>query len=179
MKGHDKDFINELLEDYEDSGKLYGKASQAKDAMAKYQQEHREQLQEQQRQTLAEQEQHNREFWSDIADTIKESREFAGIKITEREKRNFYNYISQPVDKSGKTQRDIDHLEADVEVKLAVDYLMYKGFNLDEIIGKRAKTRSTQSLREKLSKNEEDLKSSKRKRRIAKNVNFDDLDLSL
>ena len=28
-------------------------------------------------------------------------------------------------------------------------------------------------------KNEEDLKSSKRKRRIAKNVNFDDLDLSL
>jgi len=179
MKGHDKDFINELLEDYEDSGKLFGKANQAKDAMAKYQNEHRAQIQEEQRRKIQEQEEHNQEFWTDIANTIKESREFAGIKVTEREKRNFYKYISQPVEKSGKTQRDIDHLEADVEVKLAIDYLMYKGFNLEDIIGKRAKTRSTQSLREKLSKNEEDLKSTKRRRRTAKNVDFDDLDLTI
>jgi len=179
LKGHDKDFINELLEDYEDNGKLLNKATLAKDAMSKYQQEHREKIQEEQRQTTEQQTADNNEFWSGVANTIQDSREFAGIKITEREKKDFYNYISQPVDKAGKTQRDVDHLEADMDVKLAIDYLMYKGFNLDEIVGTRAKTRSTQSLRDKISRNEEDLKSTKRKRRTVKNVDFDDLDLSI
>ena len=58
--------------------------------MAKYQAEHRERIQEEQRQKVQEQEKFNQEFWTDIANTIKESREFAGIKVTEREKRNFY-----------------------------------------------------------------------------------------
>ena len=179
LKGHDKDFINELLEDYEDNGKLLDKATLAKDAMSKYQQEHRSKIQEEQRLTTQQQTEQNNEFWSGVANTIQDSREFAGIKITEREKKDFYHYISQPVDKAGKTQRDLDHLEADMDVKLAIDYLMYKGFNLDEIVGRRAKTKSTQSLRAKLSKNEEDLKSTKRKRRTVKNVDFDDLDLSI
>jgi len=179
MKGHEADFINELLEDYEDSGKLYGKSSAAKDAMAKYQQEHREQVQENQRVELSKQKEQNEEFWSGVANTIHDSREFAGIKITDKDKRSFYNYVSQPVDQSGKTQRDLDHQEADMEIKLAIDYLMYKGFNLEDIIGQRANTRSTASLRDKLSRNDESLKSSKKRRRTVKNVDFDDLDLSI
>ena len=126
LKGHDKDFINELLEDYEDNGKLLDKATLAKDAMSKYQQEHRSKIQEEQRLTTQQQTEQNNEFWSGVANTIQDSREFAGIKITEREKKDFYHYISQPVDKAGKTQRDLDHLEADMDVKLAIDYLMYK-----------------------------------------------------
>lgn len=179
LKGHDSEFINELLEDYEDSGKLFNKASLAKTAMAKHQSEHRAEMLERQREETKELEESNQEFWSGVADTIQDSKDFAGIKITEREKRGFYNYISQPVSEDGKTQRDVDHHGADMEVKLAIDYLMYKGFNLDEIVGQRAKTRSVQSLRDKISRNEEDLKSSRRRKRTAKNVDFDDLDLSI
>jgi hypothetical protein len=35
LKGHDNNFIQEMLEDYEDSGKLYNKATQAQSAIAK------------------------------------------------------------------------------------------------------------------------------------------------
>ena len=48
MKGHDEGFINEMLEDYEDSGKLFSKAQVAKDALAQAQKQQREQMMEQQ-----------------------------------------------------------------------------------------------------------------------------------
>ena len=66
-----------------------------------------------------------------------------------------------------------------METKLAIDYLMYKGFNLDQIINTKAKTKASKSLREKISKNEETVKSARRKSRRSKNVDLDDLDLSI
>ena len=36
LKGHDSDFINELLDDYTDTNKLYDKATKAKGALTNY-----------------------------------------------------------------------------------------------------------------------------------------------
>ena len=44
LKGHDNAFIEEMLDDYEDSGKLYGKANAAKGALAQAQAEYRENM---------------------------------------------------------------------------------------------------------------------------------------
>ena len=66
-----------------------------------------------------------------------------------------------------------------MEVKLAIDYLMYKGFNLSDIINTKAKTKATKSLRDKISKNEEKVKSARKATRRSKNVDLDNLDLTI
>ena len=179
IKGHDKEFIDEMLGDYEDSGKLHNKAEAARQALGKVQFKEREQLVEQQRQQLQVQNEHQNKFWEGVADTIATSKEFAGLHVPEREKSKFFNYLSKPVNKEGYTQRDLDHAEAEMETKLAIDYLMYKGFNLDQIINTKAKTKASKSLREKISKNEETVKNARKKSRRSKTIDLDDLDLSI
>ena len=179
VKGHDKEFIQEMLEDYEDSGKLHGKAEAARQALGKQQIEKRGQLVENEKQARAAEAVKQEEFWSGVADTIKDSKEFAGLQVSEKEKSKFFNYLSKPIDKNGYTQRDIDHANAEMETKLAIDYLMYKGFNLEKIINKKATTKQTRSLRDKISKNEEKVKSARSASRTKKSFDIDDLDLSI
>ena len=179
QKGHDKSFIKEMLEDYEDAGKLHAKAEQAKNALGKVQAQRQEKLVDQQKEELVKQQQEQQNFWDNVATTIQDSKEFAGLQVPEREKSKFFNYLSKPVDNNGYTQRDMDHAEADMEVKLAIDYLMYKGFNLKDIINTKAKTKATRTLRDKISKNEEGVKSARKATRRSKNVDLDNLDLSI
>ena len=179
QKGHDTDFIKEMLEDYEDSGKLATKANAAKDALGKVQSQQKEKLVEQQREELQKQQEKQMEFWNGVQETIKESKEFAGLQVPEREKTKFFNYLSKPVTKEGYTQRDVDHSEAEMEKKLAIDYLMYKGFNLEDIINKKAKTTATKTLRQKISKNEETVKSARKQTRKRKSFDLDNLDLNI
>ena len=179
LKGHDKEFINELLEDYEDTGKLYKKAGAAKDALGKYQQQQREEMFERQRQANIEQQKVQKEFWDGVASTIESSQEFAGINIPQKDKNKFFNYISRPVDQEGRTQRDLDHSNAEIDVKLAIDYLMYKGFDINSLISTKAKTQSTRTLRDKLAGRQESIKSAKKATRRTTKFNVDDLDLSI
>ena len=178
-KGHDKEFIQEMLGDYEDSGKLHTKAEAARQALGKQQATQKDQMLTQQKETLALQQKDQQKFWNNISDTIQESKEFVGLQVSEKDKSKFFNYLSKPVSQEGHTQRDIDHAEAKVEVKLAIDYLMYKGFNLKDIITTKAKTQATKSLRHKISKNEETVRSARKKSRVSKNVDLDSLDLSI
>ena len=179
QKGHDGDFIKEMLEDYEDSGKLHNKAELARQALGKVQAAEKEQLIERQQEQRKQQEEKQIEFWNGVQETIKESKEFAGLQVPEREKTKFFNYLSRPVTKEGYTQRDLDHGNAEMDVKLAIDYLMYKGFNLNNIINKKAKTTATKTLRQKISNNEEKVKSARKKSRKTKSFDLDNLDLSI
>ena len=179
-KGHDSEFIEEILEDYQDSGKLFTKATRAKDALAQSQTKEREQLLEGQKSQQAETSKKQKEFWNGVYDTIENSNEFAGLTVPKREKSKFFGYISNPVNSNGQTQRDIDHGSAEMEVKLAIDYLMFKGFKLDDIIKTKAKTSNAKSLRDKISKNEEKIRSAKKTTRRSRggSVDLDNLDLN-
>jgi|TARA_R110002020_G_scaffold306687_1_gene522633 hypothetical protein len=178
-KGHDQEFIKEMLNDYEDSGKLYSKAEQAKQALGKVQGQRREQMMAHQQETVKQQQAKQEEFWGEVADTIHESNEFAGLSVPEKEKAQFFDWLATPVTNEGLTQRDVDHSEANMDVRLAIDYLMYKGFNLQDIIQTKAKTQATKSLRQKISKNEENVKSARKRSRVSKNIDLDSLDLSI
>jgi hypothetical protein len=178
LKGHDDSFIQEMLEDYEDSGKLFGKAQAAKDALADVQKQHRENLlvqQQQEQERLAEE---NSQFWEGVAEIIETGNEFAGVRIPDRQKSKFFDYISEPVGPNGETQRDMDYSEAELEVKLAIDYLMYSGFKLDDIINTKARTKSAQSLRERIQSNQEKAKSARKASRRTKEFDPDDLDMT-
>lgn len=179
LKGHDKDFINEMLEDFEDTGKLHAKSEAARNALAKHQDQTRIQMAETQRQETERANQQLEEFWGNVADTISDSDQFAGISVPEREKEAFFQYLSTPVNRNGHTQRDVDHSEAELEKKLAIDYLMYKGFDLSGLIQSKAKTQNATTLRNRISSNEAQAKNTRRSNRKSKNVDFDNLDLSI
>ena len=180
LKGHDKEFIDELLEDYEDSGKLQTKADSALKALAQAQAQHKEQMLEDQRKQQQNYVAEQQKFWDGVYDTIDKSKEFKGISIPEREKNKYFDYLSKPVTKEGYTQRDLDHNGSDMDVKLAIDYLMFKGFNLDKIINKKARTKSTRALKDKIKGHKESLKSAKKASRAPSTaVDIDSLDLSL
>lgn len=178
-KGHDKDFIEETLEDYEDSGKLFERSERAKNALVKQQAQQREQLLVRQREQQQAQEQEQAKFWDGISKTLEDSTDLAGVTLPARDKKKFFEYISKPVTKEGYTQRDLDHRDAKLDVKLAMDYLMYRGFDLDKIIDSKAKTKSAKSLKDKISRASKPLKSANKATRRKTNVDLDDLSLDL
>ena len=179
LKGHDNDFIEEMLNDFEDTGKLYKKAEAARGALAKHQTQQRDQMLEGQRNETEKTRRTTEEFWSNVSTTIEDADSFAGISVPKRDKNKFFDYLSAPINKQGHTQRDIDHTNADMEVKLAIDYLMYTGFNLENLITSKAKTQNAKTLRERIGKNEDTVKSTRKSTRRSKNVDFDNLDLSI
>ena len=179
-KGHDNKFINELLDDYQESGKLFAKAQNAQKSLATAQQQYKKQMLVQQQQMQQQQMQEQSKFWNGVYNTIDKSKEFQGIQIAEREKGKFFDYLSKPVTKEGYTQRDIDYSKANMDVKLAMDYLMYKGFNLDKLIDRKARTKSTQSLKDRIKGHQETVKSARKASKTSnKAVDIEDLDLSL
>jgi hypothetical protein len=157
-KGHDDDFIKDMIDDYEDSGKLYDRALNAQKHLAAGQAKEKEQIVVRQRETQRQQQQQTEEFWESVATTIEQGKEFAGIKIPDREKAKFFDYISKPVDKQGRTKRDVDYASAEMDAKLALDYLMYKKLQLSDIISTKVKSASAQNLRQKIQSNQERVK---------------------
>jgi len=179
LKGHDKEFTTEIINDYTDAGKLHAKAESARQALGKVQADKQAQMVDQQKQQRAQQYEEQQNFWKGVADTLENSQEFAGLTVPEREKTKFFNYLSKPVTQEGYTQRDLDHSEAEMEKKLAIDYLMFKGFNLDQIINTKARTKNSKSLRDKISRNEETVKNARKSSRRTKSFDIDELDLSI
>lgn len=157
-KGHDDDFIKDMIDDYEDSGKLYDRALNAQKHLAAGQAKEKEQIVVRQREAQKQQQQQTEEFWESVASTIEQGKEFAGIKIPDREKAKFFDYISKPVDKQGRTKRDVDYASAEMDAKLALDYLMYKKLQLSDIISTKVKSASAQNLRQKIQSNQERVK---------------------
>ncbi len=178
VKGHDDAFIAELLEDYASTDKLFDKSVKAKEALLKYEQGQRAQQMEQQKQASVQQRQEAQNFWGEVSDTIQESREFSGIVVQQRDKKKFFDYISQPVDKQGNTQRDLDHENAEMDVRLAIDYLMFKGFKLEDMIKAKAKTETAKTLRKQIKSSTRSVKGAKGKGG-SKSFDVDNLDLSL
>jgi hypothetical protein len=157
-KGHDDDFIKDMIDDYEDSGKLYDRALNAQKHLAAGQAKEKEEIVTRQREAQKQQEKQTEEFWESVATTIEQGKEFAGIKIPDREKAKFFDYISKPVDKQGRTKRDVDYASAEMDAKLALDYLMYKKLELSDIISTKVKSASAQNLRQKIQSNQERVK---------------------
>lgn len=176
-KGHDDEFIKDMLDTLEENGKLFAKSQSAKQELVKAQEEYRQQMVEQQKQMFEQQRQQEQKFWNDLANTIETKTEFAGVKIPDSNKSKFFEYISQPVNKNGQTQRDIDYAQAPMDVKLAIDYLMFNGFKLNDIIDKKARTKSVQNLRDRIISNEDRVKSARKATR-SKKFDVDNLDMN-
>ena len=180
VKGHEQDFISDLLNDYTDSNKLYEKSIKAKAALVKYHQEVKEKEMKEQAGKLAKEEAGKKEFWSGVKETITDNKEFKGFTIQEKDKPKFFDFLSKPVDSSGSTARDKAYIDADTETKLAIDFLLFKGFDTKSIIAKKAKTKAAKDLRSRLKASGNKIKTAKKGVRASTgNFDVDDLELDL
>ena len=148
-QGYEKEDIETMLERYKASGILKDQASLALKGLQKAVKAQKEYELEAATKAEEARKEEAKQYWTNVKETIKSSDSFKGISIPTKEKDAFFEYVSKPV-KEGYTQRDLDALEMGLEEKIAVDWLLFKKFPLEELVEKKASTRSAASLRERI-----------------------------
>lgn len=148
-RGYTADEIEAEVQDYKNGGILENKAKRALSTLQANQEKKQQELLEQQREQHREQQKQIEEYWQNVEETINNATEFKGLKIPSKEKDPFFRYISAPIE-NGMSQRDIDVQQADQETRLAIDYLLYKGFDLSDIVDMKAKQKNAKTLRKRM-----------------------------
>lgn len=172
VRGYSDQEIDAELEDYRNGGILENKAKRALSALKVKQQEASDRLLEEQAKTKQQQEQEIEDYWNGVKNTLNKNTQFNGIQIPSSDKSKFYDYLNKPVE-DGKSQAMIKAQEADLETRLAIDYLLYKNFDFSGLIDRRAKDKNAKSLKERLQK----AKMSKKTETSSKNDYTEELDL--
>lgn len=149
VRGMNDDEIRAEIEDYKNGGILESKAKRSLSSLRAKQQSDKQRLIEEQAEIDQKNRQEIENQWKTIEKTIRESTSIKGFTIPSKDKDAFYAYLHKPV-QDGKSQAMIDHETADLETRLAVDYLMFNGFKLSDIISRKAKDANTKTLRERM-----------------------------
>ncbi len=149
MQGFDDEAISKMSAAYEDAGILKDNAEVYLTQLQKSQSTRKQQLVKQQEAQAAEQRKAAEEYWATVANTVN-SGELKGLQIPTRQRKKFYDWMTSPVDKSGSTQRDVDRAKLDTETALALEYLIYQGFDLNKLSQNVSNTKKTKSLKSKL-----------------------------
>ena len=89
-------------------------------------------------------------YWSSVQDTISTGN-LKGLSIPQRTRGKFYDWMTNPINEQGATQRDLDRQNIDQETALAVEYLLYQGFDLRKLATSAAATQKVSNLKSKLS----------------------------
>lgn len=146
---HEKEEIDAIIEKYKAGGILKDQAEMALRGLKRQAAKEKEQLTKQQQQIREQQQEQIQSFWNEVETTLKEKDTFKGITIPKKERQEFFEYISKPV-KEGYSQRDLDALQLGLEEKIAIDYLIMKGFPLADLVDKKASTKAASDLRKRL-----------------------------
>jgi hypothetical protein len=149
LKGYSQEDIQAEIEDYKAGGILENKAKRALSNLKKHQVAEKQNILENQKKEYEAQQREIENFWGGVNDTISKASQFKGLSVPEADKKAFFDYLAKPV-KDGKSQRDLDVETADMETRLAIDYLLMKKFNLSNLITNKAKTLQAQSLKDRL-----------------------------
>lgn len=150
-QGFDQAEIKETLEDYEDAGILERHAKKALTRLQTKQAQEKKSLIERQQQQAQTQAQENERMWQEISGIVQKG-SLKGLTVPERDKKRFFDWMASPIDQQGNSQRGIDRANLDQETLLALEYIVYKGFDLSKLIANNNTTQQARSLRSKLSK---------------------------
>jgi hypothetical protein len=149
IQGYEDDEIEEALTDYEDTGLLKNQGKIAQNFLKKhYQKEKARKQQELEAENQRIKEQQERTI-SEVKETIQSGVLGGNFVIPEKEKSEFQKWMFS-AGKDGKTARDADMAKMTVADKLALEYLYFKKFNINDIALKKAKSLNAEKLRERL-----------------------------
>lgn len=150
QQGFGDEDITRMVESYEDAGILADNAGVYLKQLQANQGRHKEALLAQQQEQAATQRAEAEAYWNSVHDTIVGGN-LKGMQIPQRQRSKFYEWMTTPVNDQGYTQRDLDRQNIDQETALAVEYLLYQGFDLKKLAGNAAATQKVSSLKSKLS----------------------------
>lgn len=145
--GVDEDEIKEMLQEYEDSGVLEKQAKLAQKFLAKNQEQERQEFIERQRQEQERMEFERQAQMEELQNDIINSN-FETFEIPKSEAKKFLQYLTEPVDKQGRTRY---MLEDSYEDRIKMAYMKYKKFDFSDV-EKKAKTKATIEMKKNLSR---------------------------
>jgi len=149
--GNDDDFINDIIEQYEDKGVLFSKSGIMQSKLVGAQDKKKLETLSNQANQRASDEKAAQDDWKEVQDTIRRSSSFAGISVSESEKIDFEAYISKPVNSQGQTKRDVDAAKLTLDQQLGLDMLIMRGVDLSKFAATKGRTKETETLRQRLS----------------------------
>jgi hypothetical protein len=149
QQGFGDEDISRMVESYEDAGILADNAGVYLKQLQANQGQRKEQLLRQQEQEAARHREEATAYWDNVQSTINNGN-LKGMQIPQRQRGKFYEWMTTPVSETGHTQRDLDRQNIDQETALAVEYLLYQGFDLKKLASNAAATQKVSSLKSKL-----------------------------
>ena len=144
----DEDIVR-MVESFEDAGILADNAGVYLKQLQATQGQRKEQLIAKQQEQAAQQRAEAEAYWNSVNETIQQGN-LKGMQIPQRQRGKFYEWMTTPVTEQGYTQRDLDRQNIDQETALAVEYLLYQGFDLKKLASNAAATQKVSSLKSKL-----------------------------
>tara|TARA_R110000824_G_scaffold5756_8_gene26528 strand:- start:1606 stop:2778 length:1173 start_codon:yes stop_codon:yes gene_type:complete len=146
-EGFNQDEILSDVQDFVDGGLIGKRANRALKKLKDMQLTERKTLLKEQETAATNKEAEYTNFLSSLKDDIDNREEIAGFSIGKK-KKDFYNYITKPDRKTGKTRLVMDS-EADQDSQLKMAWLYYNKFDFTKI-EKKARTSATSSLKANL-----------------------------
>lgn len=154
-KGLDSDTVEEMLNTFEDGGKLLDKA---KLAQASLNESHKVKIQEEllkEDAKIKAEQKAIEEEWNAVQETIKNNNFIKGsFKIPQSDLPQFSKAMLEVIDEHGNTKMDYIRHKASIEERVLSDYMLYSKFNTD-LIKKTDNKRRALSFKESKNKNKQ------------------------
>lgn len=139
----------ETIQDYVDAGILQRQAQRSLGKLQKMQEQEAITVVERQKKEAEERQQKVQQQWTSIQDTINKG-SVKGFDIPTADRKKFFSWMSDAIDNQGRTQRLIDREKMDLESQVAMEYLLWKNFDLQRLVSNTQNTRKAQNLKTKL-----------------------------
>lgn len=150
--GYTGEEIAETVQDYIDAGILQRQANRSLGKLQKMQEQEAATLIQRQQQEAQQRNHQIEQQWSTIKSTIDQG-VVRGFEIPTADRKKFYSWMSDAVDNQGRTQRLVDREKMDVETQVAMEYLLWKNFDLNRLVSNTQNTKKAQNLKQKLQQN--------------------------
>jgi len=147
-EGFSQDDILSDIQDFVDGGLIKKRADRALKKLQSMQANDRKSLLKKQEESAKAKEAEYTNFLTSLKDDIQTREEIAGFPVSKKAKKDFYDYITKPDRKTGKTRLVMDS-EADQDSQLKMAWLYYNKFDFSKV-EKKARTKATSSLKASL-----------------------------
>jgi len=175
-EGFSQDEILSDIQDFVDGGLIEKRATRALSKLKAMQANQRKELLKSQEEASKAKEAEYNNFLTSLKDDIDSREEIAGFSVSKKVKKDFYDYITKPDRKTGKTRLVMDS-EADQDSQLKMAWLYYNKFDFSKI-EKKARTKATSSLKASLER-ASNISTKKLKSKSRTKATGNDIDFSL
>lgn len=148
-QGYQPDEVSDTIQEYVEAGILMSQANRGLGRLKVAQEKEAKQLVQQQQEQAESQQQQVQQQWGAIQNTIEQGN-VRGFLIPNADRKKFFGWMSDAVDKEGRTQRLVDREQMDLETQVAMEYLLWKKFDLNKLVSNTKNTKKAQNLKQKL-----------------------------